>query len=126
MNRSFLLFLFITMMALTIMNFQGIASAQDAVTSSPDIYKVLFEDETMRIIEFTLLPGKVEGWHGHPTYFFYVITGGKYSIEQANGETRNLDTNAGMNALVKPVVKHRGKNVGDTIMKAILIEMKGK
>ena len=40
--------------------------AQDAVAVNPDIYKVLFENEEIRVLELTWEPGEREAMHSHP------------------------------------------------------------
>ena len=49
----------------------GLAMAQkstsiDAATASPDRFKVLLENQHVRVLEYVLLPGEQDQWHTHP------------------------------------------------------------
>jgi quercetin dioxygenase-like cupin family protein len=90
----------------------------------PGIFKVLHEDEAVRIVLATTPPGKTEGWHSHPRYFAYVVQGSKMRYDFPDGTTRDVDLAAGLNRLNNPVVKHRGSNIGDSTFQALLVEFK--
>jgi len=38
----------------------------DAVQVSPNTFKLLFENEHTRVIQYTLEPGEKDNWHTHP------------------------------------------------------------
>ena len=38
----------------------------DALVASPDRFKVLLENDDVRVIEYVLLPGQRDQWHTHP------------------------------------------------------------
>ncbi|PYJ67167.1 MAG: hypothetical protein DME76_15800, partial [Verrucomicrobia bacterium] len=42
------------------------ASAQDPVKTSPQYYKVLLENDQVRVLEYRLKPGEKEPTHSHP------------------------------------------------------------
>ena len=52
----------------------------DPIVASPEVYKVLFEDALMRVLEVTYRPGQQDNWHGHPRYFVYVVEPGKLQV----------------------------------------------
>ena len=43
------------------------ALAQDAVKVAPEHYKILLENEHVRVIENTLAPGEKDAMHTHPS-----------------------------------------------------------
>ena len=90
----------------------------------PGVFKVLYEDDAVRIIEATSPPGKSEGWHSHPRYFAYVVSGSRMKYDYPDGTTREIDLATGLNRLNDPVPKHRGTNIGQTTFTALLVEFK--
>jgi len=92
----------------------------------PGIFKLLHEDESVRIVLATTEPGKTEGWHSHPGYFAYVVQGSKMRYDFPDGTTRDIDIPSEVNRLNDPVVKHRGSNIGTTTFQALLVEFKGR
>ncbi len=50
-----------------------IAQGQDPVTTSPKYYKVLLENDHMRVLEYRLKAGEKEPMHSHPAGVVYVL-----------------------------------------------------
>ena len=98
--------------------------AQDTAQVNPHIVTVLFENALVRVMEVISKPGDVEDWHGHPAYFAYVVRGGRLQIEAPGQETRQFDIKDGQNLALNPVERHRGKNVGQTTLRVLLVELK--
>ena len=44
---------------------------------SPDVYKVLLENEDVKVLEVTFAPGQSDNMHQHGVMTIYGITGGK-------------------------------------------------
>ena len=59
----------------------------DAVAVSPDRFKILLENQHVRVIEYVLLPGQRDEWHTHPPKVSYVVTGGTLRITTEDGES---------------------------------------
>ena len=102
----------------------GALRAVEPGEGEPGVFKVLYEDDAVRIVIATTQPGETEGWHSHPKYFAYVISGSKMRYDLPDGTTREIDIATGMNRLVDPVAKHRGTNIGGTTFQAMLFEFK--
>lgn len=96
----------------------------DPVKISPDFYKLKFENEHVRVIEYEIEPGEVEKWHTHPTKLGYVISGGKLKITTDAGDSFVVEEKAGEVRWMNAVGKHRGENVGDTTIKLVVVEIK--
>jgi quercetin dioxygenase-like cupin family protein len=47
----------------------------DGLVSSPDNFKLLLENEHVRVLQYTLLPGALDHWHTHPPRVGYVLSG---------------------------------------------------
>jgi quercetin dioxygenase-like cupin family protein len=71
------------------------ALAQDAVKVAPDHYKVLLENEHVRVIENTLAPGEKDAMHTHPSGWYYVTKPGTMKVVHADGKTETWEAKAG-------------------------------
>jgi quercetin dioxygenase-like cupin family protein len=47
----------------------------DGLVSSPGNFKLLLENEHVRVLQYTLLPGALDHWHTHPPRVGYVLSG---------------------------------------------------
>jgi quercetin dioxygenase-like cupin family protein len=98
--------------------------AQDAVTVSPELYTVLFENDDIRVMELTYQPGEGDAPHSHPKYMGLVLEGGNLRVHHDSGESEVLVVEGGQMLLFEPVEQHWAENIGDTVFRAILIEYK--
>ena len=57
----------------------------DAVTASPDRFKVLLENQHVACWRYVLLPGERDQWHTHPPKVSYVVSGGTLRITTDEG-----------------------------------------
>src|SRR5206468_4896166 len=79
------------------------AHAQDPVKISPQYYKVLLENDQVRVLEFRLKPGEKEPMHSHPAGIVYALGGATLKFTYADGRARKrervrLATGSGANA----------------------------
>ena len=59
----------------------------DPTQSSPNNYKLLFEDDTHRVLEMTLPAGTKDNEHSHTSELVYFISGGSAHISMPGGES---------------------------------------
>lgn len=90
--------------------------------AAPEHYRLLLQDESVRLIEFTIEPGERDDWHHHPHEAFYVIEGGTIRIELPDGEVIEANFEAGEVTSHGPWT-HRVENIGDTSFRAIIFEV---
>jgi beta-alanine degradation protein BauB len=87
--------------------------------------KLIFENERVRVWEFTLQPGEQVAAHRHDhDYFFYPIEGGTLEVARASGTTR-VTLNAGEVYFRKGGDTHAALNVDDHRYHEMLVELKG-
>ncbi|MBS1575941.1 MAG: hypothetical protein JST09_11620 [Bacteroidetes bacterium] len=96
----------------------------DAVKASPGIFKILFENEQVRVIEYSLKPGRKDNWHTHPPKSSYVVTGGQLTVHFENGDSIFADEKAGTASWMDYVGKHYVENTGPSTVTIILTEIK--
>jgi quercetin dioxygenase-like cupin family protein len=99
------------------------ARAQDPVKTSPQYYKVLLENDQVRVLEYRLKPGEKEPMHSHPPGVVYVISGTKLKVSYPDGRTEERAATAGETIWREPTT-HALENVGDTEAHAIAIDLK--
>ncbi len=124
--RSFLL-LFSTV-AMVMLASAPNASAQSmpgATEASPNIYKVLAEDDTMRVILGTWQPGDRDEWHGHPPSSVFFVTDCHIRVSEADGRIHEHAIKSGIGrARNKPVKSHSIQNIGTTECRILMTEFK--
>jgi len=96
----------------------------DAVKASPANFKILLENDNVRVIEYSLKPGQKDTPHTHPAKSSYVVSGGKLKVYLENGETIIADEKTGTASWMDYVGKHYVENIGNTTVTIVLTEIK--
>lgn len=99
------------------------ALAQDPVPIYPDNYKVLLENDSVRVLEFSLKRGARENFHQHPAAVTYVLAPFKIRFSFPDGTTRIREAKTG-DVFFGEAVVHSPENIGESDARGILIEMK--
>ena len=94
-----------------------------AVDSQRGGLAVRFENDRVRVLELRLKPGEREAMHTHPQYVLYALTDYRVKNTSADGTVRVFDRKRGDVFWGEPVT-HGGENVGDTEIRAVIVELK--
>lgn len=99
------------------------AAAQDPVKSNPDVYHLVFENESVRVLHVTVKPGAKTTMHDHPDNVIVSLSDAKVKFTGADGKAEEaaLQTNQ---AMWSPAGKHSGENIGPPV-EVLLVELKG-
>jgi beta-alanine degradation protein BauB len=81
------------------------------------------ENEKVRVLELRLKPGEQEGFHTHPQYVLYALTNYRVKNTAADGTSKVFERKAGDVFWGQPIT-HRGENVGDTEVHALIVELR--
>ena len=103
------------------------ALAQNATTANPRSYRVVLDNERVRVIEYKSRPGLGvcgEGVHSHPAHLAIALTPAKVKVTQ-NGKTTYGEVPAGEVMFFDAEV-HSAENVGGAGTRFYLVEMKGR
>jgi hypothetical protein len=106
------------------------ALAEDApwaAEGSPEVYKVLAEDDNMVVTIATWAPGQQDKPHSHyPDRASIYLTDCKLRIFKPDGSHRDANPKAEKAKLRagKPVASHWAKNMGDEVCKIVFVELK--
>ena len=102
-------------------------TAPPAHVASPEVYKILAENDQFRIIKATWQPGQEDNYHSHPADRVSLYqTGCMLRLTNIDGSTRigkpKADTAKARTG--KPVKAHKAKNLGDQVCVIRIVEMK--
>ena len=91
---------------------------------SPDIYKVLFENDELKAVEATFSAGESDLMHEHGAYAAYIIEGGEVQMINPDGTSLNRNFPDGATAFSSNVQRHQVKNIGDSDIRVFMVEYK--
>ncbi len=94
----------------------------DPVTTNPDFYTILFENDRVRVLEYTDRPGDKTTPHEHPDSVMHTLSSFKRRLA-ADGRERDVELPAGMTGWL-PAQLHHGENIGDTETHVLFVELK--
>ncbi|MBN9263240.1 MAG: hypothetical protein J0I75_01510 [Hyphomicrobium sp.] len=109
--------------AASVLGLTSAAMAADPIDTDGDKYKVRFENDRMRILEYRDEPGQITKQHHHPAFVLFALSPFKRTITLPDGKVLTREFKAG-DMLQSGAQTHVGENVGDTPTHVILIEMK--
>lgn len=110
--------------AALLLSLPAAARAQDPVPRYPDNYRVLIENDRVRVLDFRLRKGDTEEFHTHPAHVLYVLEPFKIMFRLPGGRTAVREAKAG-DVLYSDAVMHSPTNIGATDAHGILVELKG-
>lgn len=103
----------------------GFAMAQDPVSVASGNYKVLAENDDVRVLEATLTPGSKTVMHSHPALMSVMLEPAVVKWTMADGKVVKSDPKAKRGSIVSMDAQtHVSENTGKQTLRAILIEFK--
>lgn len=96
----------------------------DPVTTNPEYYRVLFENDFVRVLSYSDGPGEQTTMHSHPNSVMVTLSDFDRRLHTPAGD-RDVTLAAGT-ATWLPAQQHRGENIGDTPTHVIFVELKGE
>lgn len=97
--------------------------AQDPVRTDPDKYRVTFENERVRVLEYKDKPGAVTTKHRHPDSVVYALAPFRRKLELGDGKTIVVEKMEGEVYWVS-AQEHAGENIGTTDTHVLIVELK--
>jgi beta-alanine degradation protein BauB len=95
----------------------------DPAVTNPDYYKVVFENDRVRVLEYKDEPGQSTTPHEHPDSVMYTMTSFRRRLVTGDA-AREVRLEAGTVGWL-PAQQHHGENIGDTPTHVIFVELKG-
>ncbi|WP_024285451.1 cupin domain-containing protein [Cellulomonas sp. KRMCY2] len=94
----------------------------DPVSSNPDHYRIVFENDRVRVLEYTDVPGDRTTPHQHPDSVMITMSSFARRLHAGSGY-RDVELSAGK-AMWLPAQQHAGENVGESPTHALFVELK--
>jgi len=101
------------------------ALTQDPVTLRPERFKVLLENDRVRVVEYRNSPGGRQTMHSHPDGVVYYLNDSKSKQIYPDGTTKETKHKAG-DVASRAAVTHATENIGTTETHYIAIDLKDK
>jgi quercetin dioxygenase-like cupin family protein len=95
----------------------------DPAKVAGNVYKVILENERVRVFDVHFKPGDKAPMHWHPDHVGYFLTSGKLKLTMGDGSTNELDAPAGQ-AVFLEAQSHEAVNIGKSDVRALVIELK--
>lgn len=102
--------------------------AQDAAKVDPRGYKVLVDNDQVRVLEYIGRPRLGvcgTGMHSHPDHVTVVMTDARVKVTLPDGKSFVADNKAG-DVFFEAAGTHSVENIGGRDVRSLLIELKGK
>ena len=97
-------------------------SDTDPTTTNPGLYRTLWENDDVRVLEYRDEPGQRTTPHEHPNTVMVTLTGFDRRLS-TEAQSRDVTLTAGT-AVWLPAQSHSGENIGTTPTHTILVELK--
>ena len=99
------------------------AFAQDAVQTDGDKYKVILENDCVRVLDYHDLPGEKTLQHKHPAFVLYALSPFKRTLTLPDGKVLTRQFKEG-DVMWSEEQTHIGENIGQTPTHVLIVELK--
>jgi len=94
-----------------------------AVATDPDKYKIVFENDLVRVVDYRDKPGDKTKLHHHPAAVLYMLSAFKRKLTFDNGKSVVVDVKGG-EVVWNDEESHMGENIGKTDTHVLFVELK--
>ncbi|WP_448624810.1 cupin domain-containing protein [Geodermatophilus sp. URMC 64] len=94
----------------------------DPGETNPEHYAVVFENERVRVLEYTDRPGDRTTPHAHPDSVMHTLSSFRRRLIHGD-QVRDVEIAAGTTGWL-PAQEHAGENIGDTETHVLFVELK--
>jgi quercetin dioxygenase-like cupin family protein len=95
---------------------------KDVLSAAPKSVKILYENDTFRVLEMKFKKGQKLGMHSHPANFVYAVTPMKFKSISPDGKTNVVKMKKGESAFSSEGSEHAIENLTAGVL--VQIEMK--
>jgi len=97
--------------------------SHDPAVTDPNLYRVVFENARVRVLEYRDQPGDRTNRHRHPDSVMVTLSAFDRRLEAASGESREVRLEPGEVRWLDAQT-HAGENTGTTPTHVIFVELK--
>jgi quercetin dioxygenase-like cupin family protein len=104
----------------------------DALTAAPENHRLLFENDTVRMLDTVIQPGRTTPLHTHCWPAALYVLGGSDFIRRDQSGTVTFDSRngapirPGASLFTPPLPPHTLENIGTTEIRIIAVELKNQ
>jgi beta-alanine degradation protein BauB len=105
------------------------SDAQDAAKVQPQSYRVVFENDKLRVLEYNSRPGMGVcgvGMHSHPAHLTVLLSNGSVRIRTPEGKVIVQDNIPLGQVFWSEAETHDVENVSGNNIRSLILELKGK
>ncbi len=99
------------------------AQIPDALQAAPNVYKLLMENDRVRVLDVRVKPGEKTKIHSHTDRVVYVLSDHRLKFTSADGESRELELKVGQVLWIEAGA-HTTENTGMTEAHNLAVELK--
>jgi beta-alanine degradation protein BauB len=100
------------------------AKVQDVLKAASEAYKLLLENDSVRVMEMRLKAGQKAPMHDHPDkHVVYVVKDAKFKLRFPDGKSQDIDLKSGK-VIWMEAGQHETENIGKTDAFNLVIEVK--
>jgi len=96
----------------------------DPTETDPDKYKVVFENDRVRVLEYQDGPGEKTSPHSHPDSVMVALSAFERRLVAESGHSRDVTIEPGDVRWLDAQV-HSGENIGQSSSHVLFVELKG-
>jgi beta-alanine degradation protein BauB len=101
----------------------GAGQAQDVLTVAPNVFKLVMENNRIRVIEATFRPGEKVAEHSHPDHMIYMLSPGTLVIKPPGRTAYEMTFNSG-EAVYLAAQTRAAENDGERTVRVLIVELK--
>ncbi len=95
----------------------------DAVKVAPDSYKVVLENDAVRVLEVRIKQGAKSEMHSHPRSVAICLNDQRLKFTFPNGKSENADLKRGQTVWLDGI-SHTVENIGTEDVSSVVVELK--
>jgi len=95
----------------------------DPTITDPGLYRVVFENDRVRVLEYRDRPGDRTRPHGHPDSVMVTLSTFRRRLHGGDGRQADVDLPAGQVRWIG-AQEHAGENIGTTESHSVFVELK--
>src|SRR5262249_5145837 len=96
----------------------------DPADVASDVYRLLLENERLRIFDVRFSPGQRAVMHAHPDHAVYVLSDYTLRLTMPDGQSQQVPLKSGQ-AFWIGAGPHATENIGTTEGRSVVVELKG-
>ena len=98
-------------------------SQNDAIKVAPESYKVLLENDAVRVLEVRIKQGAKSEMHSHPRSVAVCLNDQRLKFTFPNGKNEDVDLKGGQ-AVWLDALSHAVENTGTEDVSSVVVELK--